>query len=406
MNSNKKILIFSNCAASKTESNGRIHMTHFRMFNNIHNFYLTGSPDCEWVNYLSVSYKDSVLSKLSFGLFKPSLRTIKNFQTVGSSNKRKNNKKPFIHWLRNFCFRNNKSILNRLVDYVKKNNIEYFVLWGCNVPFLYEYVYKLSKTTDTPFITITSEDYPLKTYNYLNNKKSFFFNSVQKQLKKYCANCYKNSCHNIYTNEELKLLYENKIECDGGKVIYFGSDLKPCYERKKELKTILYGGKLYDERIQSLLDIADALKDIDGITINIYGAISDQQRSKLIEYPNVIFYGLVDYDILVKEIYQSDVLLHVEGFSDYYVKDCLYAFSTKIADYLMTLKPFIVYGNEKISGVKFYSQIQPRWCFTSKAQLKQLIPLLLSGDFKPVILTDSFSSDEVSLKIKNLIDER
>ena len=76
------------------------------------------------------------------------------------------------------------------------------------------------------------------------------------------------------------------------------------------------------------------------------------------------------------EIQNADDLLHIEGFSENYFKDCRFAFSTKISDYLMVGKPFILYGPTEISGEKFYSKLQTHWCITSKEELKRLPHLI------------------------------
>ena len=72
---------------------------------------------------------------------------------------------------------------------------------------------------------------------------------------------------------------------------------------------------------------------------------------------NVKYHGLVSYEENKKAMMNSDLLLFIEGFSKEYVKDCRYAFSTKISDYLMTGKPLFFYGPESISGIKFAKTI-------------------------------------------------
>lgn len=376
----ENLLIISNCAISKSESNGRISVFSVKKYNpnKLSNFYLRGVPDYDSCDYLTISPKKALISKLTFGLVKAKLVKPQLESAVNTSLNPKS-KKPFYHVLRSFAFIRNRSLVKQLSFYIKKENINKIMLWGCNVPFIYYLAWKLSKKCNIELVTFTGEDYPLKEYNYINQKRSLNFNIFQKSLRKHCEIAYKMSSENIYATEDLKVLYEEKIGLENGGVSYFKSSLKKAENVNKNysIKNILYGGNLYDDRVKSLLEVAEYLEKFSSVKLSIYGSASDEILSKLKQAKNINYYGTLPFEELVSKIYEADLLLHIEGFSDEYIKDCKYAFSTKIADYFMANLPFFVYGPEEISGVKFCKGLIPDFVAVSHDELSKLDSIIL-----------------------------
>lgn len=352
------MLIISNNSISNSESNGRIHMdTVFKTVpNNLHNFYLRGNPDLDNVGYISISVKQALLSKIIFGLYKE--RFIKpDINDKTSFNKPANNKSKYalFHLLRNYCYSNNRYIIKHLSKYISDNHIDTIFIWGCNVPFLYQYGYKLAKLNNIKLITFTGEDYPLKDYNYLSNKPSIFFKCFRNILKKEATKAYRIASNNYYATEDLKDLYESNMDIKGGEVMMFTSREKPLppLDPNKPVKRLLYGGKLNIDRTKSLLDIAKYIEKYPDVYIDVYGSASTECINMLKEQPNVYYKGVVSYYDLRQEIINSDLLLYVEGFSKEYIRDCRYGFSTKIADYIAFDRPFFAYGPIELSGIKW-----------------------------------------------------
>ncbi len=366
------VLVLSNNAVSNTESNGRIHSYFVKDFipGRLHNFYARGIPDVEGVKYLSVAPKKALLSKLSFGLLNANFNA-ENGGANGSSKASPKSKKVFYHLVRSFAYLNNRRIIKNLSQYIIKNNIDTIYLWGCNVPFLYNYAQKLAKKNNIDLITFTGEDYPLKDYNYISFKKSLFFKKFQCRFRKENNKVYLLSKLNYFANEELKELYETKLNIKG-EISYFKSILEKSDRKISKISKILYAGNLYKERANSLCEIADFLVNISDATIFVYGNCSGEIKEKINACKNIIYKGVVDYQTVLKEIYDSDLLLHLEGFTDDYVKDCKYAFSTKISDYLLTGIPMFVYGSKDISGIRFCLNLMPDFVAIKKDELAKL----------------------------------
>ena len=372
-----KLLVLSNNCASLSESNGRIHSFYVQENINdgsLYNFYIRGNPDIDKVNYLTISNKNALLSKLSFGLIKPKLNTNHMVRTTGTKPASNKGKKPLLHLFRSFAFFHNIGLNKLLNKYIKDNHIEKIMIWGTNVPYLYRYAYLLSKRNNLKLITFTGEDYPLKNYNYMNKgKRSLFFAILQRSLRKEATRVYKHASLNIYATDDLKELYESKMDINSGEVRMFTSSLKKIDKPYlKKINRFVYGGNLNIYRAQSLCDVAEYLMKYKDIYIDVYGDASNDAISLMNKYPNIHYKGVISYNDLLKEYENADMLLHVEGFDPYYIKDCRYAFSTKISDYLAFGLPFFAYGPIEISGIKHLYKKQPEMVAINRLEFNKL----------------------------------
>ena len=376
------ILIISNCAISNSESNGRISAFSIAKYKptKVHNFYLKGIPDYIDCDYITVSPKRAFISRCFFGIVKTKFFKPSNFDSQSVSLNPKS-RKPFYHLIRSFAYLKNRSIINALCKYVKQEEIDTVCLWGSNVPFLYRYAWKIQKKCNIKLATFTAEDYPLKDYNFINGRKSFLFNIFKKSLRKHCEIAYKLSFDNVYSTEDLKLYYEQKLGIKGGVVSYFKSSLAKCetIDEKRKIKRIVYGGNLYDDRAKSLLEIASYLEKFKDVFIDLYGNASSSIIEEIKKHNNIHYKGIVPYENLVQELYNSDLLIHIEGFSEFYIKDCKFSFSTKISDYFAIGKPFFVFGPKEISGVKFVYNLLPDFVATNKEELTKLDMIILGA---------------------------
>lgn len=368
------ILVLSNNAVSNSESNGRIHSYTIKDYlpNHVSNFYLRGCADIEGVNYLSFSPKNAFFNKISFGLIK--IKANNNPTAVYNPSINKSNpksRKAFFHLLRYFSFCN-RSILKNLKNLVVSKKIDTVVVWGCNVPFLYKYASILSKECSIRVVTFTGEDYPLKKYNYLGRKHDLFFKFYQHKLNRNCAAVYKNAYINLYATNDLKNAYESAYDLSGGEIIHFSSNLENVHYEDRKIKNIFYGGNLYTERAKSLVDIAEQIEKFNDVYINVCGKCDNKTLNLFSSCSNIKYLGVLPYDEVVKLTREADLLLHIEGFSQDYIKDCKFAFSTKISDYYMLNLPFFVYGPIEISGVRYAHEMNEKFVATSREDLKKL----------------------------------
>ena len=405
----KKILIISNTACSESESNGRIHSLHYLKYiesGNVFNLYINGIPDVEKVNYIHFSNKQALLSKLLGKKICPTIFAGKKQENISIKKTKKSNF-PFFHFARNAVYSKNKKILNYLTAIIEKNNIDSIVLWGSNVPFLYEYSFYLSKHCGKNLFIFTGEDYPLKNYNYISKFPSLFFKPFQRKLRKMANQAYQTSFKNIFATKELEQSYISKFSLSNTYVVNFSSLIQKTKNLPSEINKILYAGNLYSDRVNSLIDIALHIKEKNDVVIDVYGNASKKLIKKMSKIGNINYLGTVPYNELMNKFDEADLLLHIEGFSNYYKKDCRYAFSTKISDYFMMNKPFFIYGPLEISGVNFAYKINEKFVAVSRNDLIKLDEIL-NGNVKYSVeyelLLEKFSASKNAEKMFEIIE--
>ena len=137
----------------------------------------------------------------------------------------------------------------------------------------------------------------------------------------------------IYNSEMLKQNYERKYTSFGESVVAYNSAESNFSEYcPNEMLKITYFGNLGVGRVDSILQTADALTEIDpSCVIDVYGNAPDGELEKLSAHPRIVYHGFVSAEQLHEIIDASDILLHVESFDPVYVDKLKYAFSTKIA---------------------------------------------------------------------------
>lgn len=382
--SNKNILIISNRGLSNNESNGRILslLLHNYDDKSKHSYCVGGSLDIKDVHYIKMNDKRNIKSLLSFGIVKPELNVNNTPPINNNSNNQPINKKAFHYYIRNILYSMNYHITRYMKKYILDNNIECIFLFGSDSPYLYKLAKKLSIKTNKELIIYTCEDYPLKKYNYISKGKDndIFYKSLHRSLFKQTKKAYKQASRSYFNSEQLKDAYLSKIEINNPSVKYLPSLLSPIDYKPKPIKNIVYGGNLYHDRVISLLDILEALYRIDPSTIvNLYGKINNEDLSLLNKYNNVKYNGIIKYDELLNVYKNADMLLHMEGFSDYSILNYKYAFSTKISDCYILGIPFFMYSPIEIASTKYGLDINQYYVAISKEELKIKIERIING---------------------------
>jgi len=411
-----KILVFSVSAISDAESNGRVLKTllpdsKLCQFLNVH---ISGQPTVDSsVEYLCFTDKNALKSLFSLGLFsKPSnihFPSESNFSQPGGNNFKK---KKTIHYLiRNLVWKFAFGIRKKIIKSAKKFEPDIVFLMGANMPFLFKMARIISKKTNSSLIIYNAEDYPLKKYDYITGKASYSLTTklVQRGLFKEAKKAYKKSKCNIFNSDKLLGAYttERFVRSDNSMVIRIPSTLETIkYDMNS--KNILYAGNLYDDRCLSLLDFANALLEIKSeFKLVVYGKITNQLLLEKINNNDAISYrGVIPFAELKEHFSEYSFLLHIDGFSNYSKLDYKYAFSTKIADYLILGIPFICYGSSEIAGVEFLHKLNNQFTIVSRDELLPKVEKILKRDvsykYDKVKIFKEFSMYECRSKMLEL----
>ena len=102
---------------------------------------------------------------------------------------------------------------------------------------------------------------------------------------------------------------------------------------------------------------------------------------KISSNPNINFLGDVSYEHNIELLVQSKLIVHVESFEPFYIKDSVHAFSTKIPDCLFTQNAFLVLAREMSSIYKYFKDNQCGYCSSNFLELKEKLSTIIQNHF-------------------------
>lgn len=375
-----KTLVISNTGLSNTESNGRILSLLFNDWDDglIHNYCVGGCPDKGGVNYIFNSDLSNLKSLLSFGFVKPrtfSFADNKNNDSNETNASVKTNKKAIHYFIRNILYIFNFHISKFLKKYIIRNQIKKIFLFGTDAPYMYRLARVLSKKCGISLEIYTCEDYPLKNYNYIQGGKhnhNIFFKLLMRSLKKQTRKAYAVSTKCSFNSELLLEDYKKVFKLNNPTVRYLPSVLEKVNYKPREIRHIVYGGNLYFDRVNSLLDISKVLAEINKeVVLDVYGKTNTEDALRLKNCPNINYHGVVSYARMIGIYKNADMLLHVDGFSEYSILDCKHAFSTKISDCYLLGIPFFIYAPIEIASTQYAYKMNKLFTATSFKELEE-----------------------------------
>lgn len=170
----------------------------------------------------------------------------------------------------------------------------------------------------------------------------------------------------------------------------------------KSLK-ISYLGNVGLKRWESLVDIGKALKNISkkygmNYYIDLYSMEIDENITRnFIGENGIKFHGGIDGDKVPLIMKESDILLHVESFDEYYIDRVKYSVSTKISDSLASGTCIFAYGPKNVASIE-HLLVNDAACVATDYNIleKRLEEILLSEHLRKTYVE----------KAKNLAEDR
>ena len=185
----------------------------------------------------------------------------------------------------------------------------------------------------------------------------------------------------IYNSEMLKQNYENQYVFFGERVVAYNSAESNFSEYcPNEKLKITYFGNLGVGRVDSLLQTADALTEIDpSCVIDVYGNAPDGELEKLSAHPGIVYHGFVSAEQLHEIIDASDILLHVESFDPAYIDKLKYAFSTKIAQCFCAGRCLFSYAPKGTVSTQYLLSTESAVVAAAPDELKNGLALIINN---------------------------
>ena len=156
----------------------------------------------------------------------------------------------------------------------------------------------------------------------------------------------------------------------------FSDSRKPAFKEPGEIFKMIYAGNISKGRYEILAELAKAVERLNAdrkqIEFDIYTLTPlNESQKKVLSTVSVHLHPPVSYNEIREIQEQSDILVHVEGFS---LKERLavhQSFSTKIVDYLETNRCIFAIGHDYCSSIQYFIKNKCGAVATNKEEIEK-----------------------------------
>jgi glycosyltransferase involved in cell wall biosynthesis len=386
-----RVLVISNNCFSKSGSNGRTLGNFFAGWplEKLAQFFIQDEkpdlPVCE--NFYRVTDSEALKAFMRGTHVGESIELQRNVdlhpnKTISFSKKRE--KTPLTALIRDVVWNSKRWLNSDFESWVNKFNPQVVLLQVGDSRFMIKIAMAIAKQRKIPLVIYNSESYYFKEKNFMKASRissciypiyNFFY---KKQFEKMITH----AVYSIYICDMLKQVYDLRFSSPSS-VIMTATDV--VFEKKSafhDVPVISYMGNLGVGRYESLIEIAKTLQQIDlKYCIDVYGKLPNSNVKNLLDNCKGINYkGYVKYENVISVMHKSDLLVHVENFSEYYKYDLQYAFSTKIADSLASGTCFFVYAPENMASSQYLLNNKAACVVTSKDDLQLALTTVIENE--------------------------
>ncbi len=391
-----KIFVFSYSGFSDCNANGKTYKALLKAWepDEIMQFYCgQESPDFDFCHrFFKVTDKDMIKAffrKNSGGYIERECTDEKN-KTVKVVQSKIDKSSKFDKFLKkrkyNFVFRTLREIMwqispwgrNNLKNKINEFNPDVIIYMVGESPFMDKLVLKTVKKRNTPLILYNCEAYRIVDLKTRKGLERAYYKKNQKLYTKLIQFAELI----IYNSDFLKKSYCEKYSFDKTQAICLNSSMFDIGEyslpQNKE-PNITYFGNLGVGRVESILDVATALRDIKpNLKIYVYGNANEEKIDLMKNHPNIEYRGYVDQQKLRTIREEADVLLQVESFDKKIVPKLKFAFSTKIAQCLCSGRCLLSYAPKDMAATQYLIDNDCACIATSFEELKMALKKLLT----------------------------
>ncbi len=365
-----RLLVLSNECISQGGSNGRT-MRNFLIGwdkERLAQFCLRlENPDYEICdNYFCVTDAQALDA---FKGKKSSSENTSSSQAASNQTARKRN--SIISYARDIVWNSGRWKSDAYKKWLSDFSPEIVLLQAGDSAFMYKLAVQIKKQFNIPLVLFNSEGYFFKGFDYFRSHGAahLFYPIYHAHFKRWFKRAIKCTDFSIYANFGLKMAYDKKFGKPSD-VIYTATELSPEKAESHDGFVTSYLGNLGVGRHVQLIEIAETLQSISpDLYLDVYGSADEQVKKEFETCRGIRYQGLVPYEEVKRIMLSSDLLVHVENFSDFYRKDSVYAFSTKIADTLASGTPFLLYAPDDIECYKYLHENKAAFTVSKKEEL-------------------------------------
>lgn len=263
---------------------------------------------------------------------------------------------PTIEILRRMLWRKQYWCTDELVEWLDKFKPDCIFYNFSNHIFTQQIALFVAERYNIPIITAIGDDF------YFNDQKSlspvyYLYRRIFKKLTRKILTRKNSSA--VYCSDKIRNKYNSEFDLNG-ETVYLSSTIKrkPFSPINTCNPVIAYFGNIRLGRNDSLIDVADALRNINpDYKLEVYSGESDPvYYQKLKKHPNIIYGGSVPYSKVQERTRECDIILVVEGFKPENLAFTRYSLSTKAADSLASGAAVLAYGPEDAGVIGYLAE--------------------------------------------------
>lgn len=376
-----KILCLTNSPVSFDNANGKFIRNYLYSLkpDEICNFYVSGEKQDENIDSFCISNCDLINYTKKIGFY---CKQEKNSYVFSEKEPKKT---PFKHLVRYFLYKLGFWKKSGIYTWISNHKPTHILLAVNDNLALLDFALKIRKKMRLPLILIVGENYALKNYNYIEgkNNKGFLVSIFLRKLRKITSINLKHSMLTVFNSKLIEKSYMERFDFKNSIVLYPPADVInfKAANTYADDNLILYAGNLNVGRLDALIEFSSEIAKIfPAKQIHVYSKISDEVIKTLSLVPNITYKGFVKNDELNDLIKQYGLLLHVESNSEYFKRDLVCAFSTKIANNIKYGKRFFLYAPDNIAESLFFSEKFPNNVCHKKEEICEKIKKLFDSE--------------------------
>ena len=404
-----KVLVVSQPVFSNTNNMGKTMKGYFSCFqpSEVAQLYLrNGVPTdlsvCE--NYYRFSDEDALKSILNRSVHgkrfdkkyitmikdtEQNTKTVPDVPSEGMVYKLKSKHKAWMLLLRDIMHDVSNWKNEDLLNWVREMNPDIIFFAAGDSAFPYKITDYIARKMKKPLVVGCMDDF------YINNqnKHDFLGRFRQEQFMKVVKKTMKNA-DALFTI------------CDSMNQAYHQLFQRNCYTLhtpavnmeiavKEDAGQISYIGNVGCGRVQSLLEIGQALAELDSEElpgyIDVYsGTKQPEYIDQLSQAPGIRFHGAISTEQVLDVMRHSMAVVHAESFDRNMMERVRFSVSTKIAESLMYGPCLLAYGPEGIASIDYLKENHAAYVISSRQKLKTgLQEFLKNTDLRNEILKDA-----------------
>lgn len=378
-----KVLVISNNSFSKTQCNGKTLRSFFPSIglNNVAQLYFGRNevPDYDTcVNYYRVTELQVLKSVLNLSFTTTNSHSL--LMASLSSGPSKESKvfrllkkhKGTLSLFREFLWDLNTWDSPSLKAWIESFHPDaIFTILGDNI-YVHKVAIKLSERYNIPLVAYFTDDYVINSIAE-NLFEKIHLRRLRRQYKKTMMAVTKVYAIGELMQKDYSKVYNKEFGILGNCIDFSTTEMnKPIKIDFTNPIIISYIGGLHSNRWKSIAllgkivgELANDLKY--NIQIRVYTMDAlDPEMTTAFQLANVKYCGSLNPEGVIDQMKQSHLLLHVESFDVKYRKYVKYSISTKISEYLQSMRMLIAFGPYEVASISLIRDNDLGCCLTDQ----------------------------------------